>query len=133
MSWPNEVSWWFSCTCMYAHFSLLLTSDDLFPYLITLHLRYVNTATAIIEKYASLQDLSPEQIIGTHPDNPSLFNKVTLSWNHNFYWHCMKPDRGGKKIRLSSICDLSCLWAIFHVTYTKIILFSRQICLDSMP
>lgn len=59
------------------------------------HAKYVNTANAIIEKDASLQDLSPEQIIGTHQDNPSLFNNVAQSWNHNFYWHCMKPDGGG--------------------------------------
>jgi Fe-Mn family superoxide dismutase len=30
-------------------------------------------------------------------DNPSpLFNNAAQTWNHTFYWSCMKPDGGGE-------------------------------------
>ena len=31
-----------------------------------------------------------------HQDNAGLFNNVAQSWNHDFYWRCMKPDGGGE-------------------------------------
>lgn len=52
---------------------------------------------------ALLKNLSQEQIItavssGTelHTENVGLFNNVAQSWNHNFYWHSMKPGGGGE-------------------------------------
>lgn len=52
---------------------------------------------------ALLKNLSQEQIIVAissgaelHSDNVVLFNNVAQSWNHNFYWHSMKPGGGGE-------------------------------------
>jgi Fe-Mn family superoxide dismutase len=52
---------------------------------------------------ALLKNLSQEQIIVAvssgaelHSDNVGLFNNVAQSWNHNFYWHSMKPGGGGE-------------------------------------
>jgi Fe-Mn family superoxide dismutase len=66
--------------------------------------RYVATAKMLIESGgALLKNLSQEQIIVAvssgaelHSDNVGLFNNVAQSWNHNFYWHSMKPGGGGE-------------------------------------
>lgn len=66
--------------------------------------RYVATAKMLIESGgALLKNLSQEQIIVAissgaelHSDNVVLFNNVAQSWNHNFYWHSMKPGGGGE-------------------------------------
>eukprot|EP00584_Thalassiosira_punctigera_P002050 CAMPEP_0172528302 /NCGR_PEP_ID=MMETSP1067-20121228/2739_1 /TAXON_ID=265564 ORGANISM="Thalassiosira punctigera, Strain Tpunct2005C2" /NCGR_SAMPLE_ID=MMETSP1067 /ASSEMBLY_ACC=CAM_ASM_000444 /LENGTH=227 /DNA_ID=CAMNT_0013312189 /DNA_START=125 /DNA_END=808 /DNA_ORIENTATION=+ len=61
------------------------------------HAKYVNTANQLIESGdAALKDLSQEQIMTFYQDNIGLFNNVAQSWNHNFYWHCMKPGGGGE-------------------------------------
>ncbi|KAL7542768.1 hypothetical protein ACHAXR_012857 [Thalassiosira sp. AJA248-18] len=61
------------------------------------HAKYVNTSNQLIESGdATLKGLSQEDIMILHQDNAGLFNNVAQSWNHNFYWHCMKPDGGGE-------------------------------------
>lgn len=42
--------------------------------------------------------LSLEDIIHkSHKEgNVSVFNNAAQIWNHTFYWHCMKPQGGGK-------------------------------------
>ena len=60
--------------------------------------RYVNTANTLIESNTDakqLKDLTPEQIITSYQDNVGLFNNVAQSYNHAFYWKCMKPNGGG--------------------------------------
>jgi Fe-Mn family superoxide dismutase len=66
--------------------------------------RYVATAKMLSESGGDLlKNLSQEQIIVAvssgselHSDNVGLFNNVAQSWNHNFYWHSMKPGGGGE-------------------------------------
>lgn len=62
------------------------------------HAKYVDTANKLIESSedTNLKYLSPEHIMLTQQDNVVLFNNVAQSWNHNFYWHCMKPGGGGE-------------------------------------
>ncbi|TVQ59894.1 MAG: superoxide dismutase [Spirulina sp. DLM2.Bin59] len=33
--------------------------------------------------------------IAGNPDKAGLFNNAAQSWNHSFYWQCMKPNGGG--------------------------------------
>ena len=37
---------------------------------------------------------SLEEIIKT--SKGGIFNNAAQTWNHTFYWHCMKPNGGGK-------------------------------------
>jgi len=61
------------------------------------HAKYVNTSNQLIESGdATLKGLSQEDIMILHQDNAGLFNNVAQSWNHDFYWRCMKPDGGGE-------------------------------------
>eukprot|EP00581_Thalassiosira_minuscula_P008104 CAMPEP_0183704856 /NCGR_PEP_ID=MMETSP0737-20130205/2107_1 /TAXON_ID=385413 /ORGANISM="Thalassiosira miniscula, Strain CCMP1093" /LENGTH=238 /DNA_ID=CAMNT_0025931875 /DNA_START=61 /DNA_END=777 /DNA_ORIENTATION=+ len=64
------------------------------------HAKYVNTANQLIlrSEDATLKTLSQEEIIKKHKDNPGLYNNVAQSWNHSFYWHCMKPGGGGEPL-----------------------------------
>lgn len=43
---------------------------------------------------ATLEDI----IIKTHDDagKAALFNNAAQHWNHSFFWHCLKPNGGGK-------------------------------------
>jgi len=36
----------------------------------------------------------------SHGKNPILFNNAAQSWNHEFYWKCMKPNGGGNQLPL---------------------------------
>jgi Fe-Mn family superoxide dismutase len=57
------------------------------------HAAYVNKLNGLIEgtKFA---DMPLEQIVKTA--DGGIFNNAAQAWNHDFYWHCMSPDGGGK-------------------------------------
>jgi superoxide dismutase, Fe-Mn family len=61
------------------------------------HAKYVNTMNEMIqgtafEKESSLQDIVKKSY---QEKNQGLFNNAAQSWNHAFYWNCMKPNGGG--------------------------------------
>eukprot|EP00978_Attheya_sp_CCMP212_P006723 scaffold15599_cov54-Attheya_sp.AAC.1 len=60
------------------------------------HAKYVATANSMIEGTA-LEGKSLEEILlqSHRAKNQGLFNNVAQSWNHAFYWKCMKPKGGG--------------------------------------
>lgn len=59
------------------------------------HAKYVNTANSMIKgtpyEKKDIQDIIKE----TEGTNRNLFNNAAQSWNHAFYWKCMKPKGGG--------------------------------------
>lgn len=58
------------------------------------HRAYVNKLNELVPN-TEFANLSLEQIICKAPAGP-LFNNAAQVWNHTFYWHCMKPNGGGK-------------------------------------
>ena len=58
------------------------------------HKTYVDKLNELTDGEKSDADL--EGVI-LEADNPSpLFNNAAQTWNHTFYWSCMKPDGGGE-------------------------------------
>ena len=59
------------------------------------HATYVANANKLIEG-SGLEGKSMEEVItGSHGSNVGLFNNAAQTFNHDFYWHCMKPNGGG--------------------------------------
>lgn len=57
------------------------------------HAGYVKKLNAAIEKDASLQGKSLEELVkGT---SGGVFNNAAQVWNHTFYWNSMSPNGGG--------------------------------------
>ena len=60
------------------------------------HAKYVATTNDMIKgthlQQASLEDILLEAHVS---QNQGLFNNAAQSWNHAFYWKCMKPGGGG--------------------------------------
>lgn len=72
------------------------------------HAKYVNTANSMMQgtKYEAkdIEDIIKEVYAETQDESldakaraasQGLFNNVAQSWNHAFYWKCMKPNGGG--------------------------------------
>ncbi len=62
------------------------------------HKGYIDNLNKLIEK-TEFADLSLEKIIiGTagKADKTAIFNNAAQSWNHTFYWQCLKPNGGGE-------------------------------------
>lgn len=62
------------------------------------HQAYVNNLNNLI-KGSDLEAKTLEEIIiATVNDNAKvgIFNNAAQIWNHTFFWHCMKPQGGGK-------------------------------------
>jgi hypothetical protein len=59
------------------------------------HAKYISTMTTMIEG----TDLEKKDLLTimkkSHGSSPGLFNNAAQSWNHEFYWNCMKPNGGG--------------------------------------
>lgn len=55
------------------------------------HAKYIATTNAMIKgtEYEKLIDLT-SILLKSHGNNPGLFNNAAQSWNHDFYWKCMK-------------------------------------------
>lgn len=58
------------------------------------HRAYVNKLNELVPN-TEFANLSLEDIIRKAPAGP-IFNNAAQVWNHTFYWHCMKPNGGGK-------------------------------------
>ena len=60
------------------------------------HAKYVNTLNDLVAG-TSLENKSLEQIIKTSykQGKTAIFNNAAQSWNHSFYWKCIKPKGGG--------------------------------------
>ena len=60
------------------------------------HAKYVTTTSSLIagtdHEKADLVTI----LRAAYGKNQGLFNNAAQSWNHTFYWHCMKPNGGGK-------------------------------------
>ncbi|MBP0001400.1 MAG: superoxide dismutase [Cyanobacteria bacterium SID2] len=62
------------------------------------HAGYVTKLNAAIEG-TDLADKSLEEIIKATAGDPAkvgIFNNAAQTWNHSFYWQCMKPGGGGQ-------------------------------------
>jgi Fe-Mn family superoxide dismutase len=62
------------------------------------HQAYVTNLNKLIEG-TEFEKLSLEDIIQQTKGNAEkigIFNNAAQIWNHTFYWHCMKPNGGGK-------------------------------------
>ena len=61
------------------------------------HAKYVNVANQMIEGTEMEGDDSEALLMKAHKaGNQGLFNNAAQSWNHAFYWDCMKPSGGGE-------------------------------------
>ena len=63
------------------------------------HQAYVTALNGFVEKDASLQGKSLEEIIqhtNNKPDMAPVFNNAGQHWNHILFWENMSPNNGGK-------------------------------------
>jgi superoxide dismutase, Fe-Mn family len=59
------------------------------------HAKYVSTLNSMVEG-TDLENQTLEKIMkASYKKNQALFNNAAQSWNHSFYWKCMKPNGGG--------------------------------------
>ena len=61
------------------------------------HAAYVNKLNELV-KGSPMQEQSLEEIMRATAKDPSkeaIFNNAAQAWNHDFFWHCMKPKGGG--------------------------------------
>ena len=62
------------------------------------HNAYVTNLNGLVEKDASLQGKSLEELIllsAKDDTKAGVFNNAPQVWNHTFFWSCMKPSGGG--------------------------------------
>jgi Fe-Mn family superoxide dismutase len=62
------------------------------------HKAYVDTLNKLVDN-TPLAGQSLEDIIRATAKDDSktpIFNNAAQAWNHDFFWHCMKPKGGGK-------------------------------------
>jgi len=62
------------------------------------HKTYVETLNKLI-KGTDFESSSLESIIAEtagKPDKAQVFNNAAQTWNHTFFWHCLKRGGGGK-------------------------------------
>jgi Fe-Mn family superoxide dismutase len=62
------------------------------------HQGYLNNLNRLVEN-TPYAEMSLEQIVrrtAGQPDSIALFNNAAQTWNHTFYWHCLRP--GGSEI-----------------------------------
>lgn len=62
------------------------------------HQAYVTNLNNLLQNH-DLAALSLEDLIhqsAGKPETAGIFNNAAQIWNHTFYWHCMKPQGGGK-------------------------------------
>jgi len=62
------------------------------------HKAYVDNLNKLV-KGTDFADLSLEKIImdtAGKSDKTAIFNNAAQSWNHTFYWKCLKPNGGGE-------------------------------------
>jgi superoxide dismutase, Fe-Mn family len=62
------------------------------------HKGYIDNLNKLITN-TEFADLALEKIIAAtagKPDKTAIFNNAAQSWNHAFYWQCLKPNGGGE-------------------------------------
>merc|ERR1712205_194248 len=59
------------------------------------HAKYVNTMNEMIADTPMAGEELETIIKSSHGKKQGLFNNAAQSWNHAFYWQCMKPGGGG--------------------------------------
>ncbi|SEL94443.1 superoxide dismutase, Fe-Mn family [Syntrophus gentianae] len=62
------------------------------------HKGYIDNLNKLISN-TEFADLSLEKIISAtagKPEKATIFNNAAQSWNHAFYWQCLKPNGGGE-------------------------------------
>jgi Fe-Mn family superoxide dismutase len=62
------------------------------------HRAYVDTLNKLVAG-TELADRTLEEIIGATANNAAkaaIFNNAAQAWNHDFFWHSMRPNGGGK-------------------------------------
>jgi Fe-Mn family superoxide dismutase len=71
------------------------------------HARYVTVANELIQNTDMANDDVVTLIRKAHAQkNTALFNNIGQVFNHDFYWHSMKPNGGGKPSgRLATLID----------------------------
>jgi superoxide dismutase, Fe-Mn family len=57
------------------------------------HAAYVNNLNKLLEGKPELNQSLEQVILGSEG---GVFNNAAQVWNHTFYWHCMKPNGGGR-------------------------------------
>jgi Fe-Mn family superoxide dismutase len=57
------------------------------------HAAYVNNLNKLLEGKPEANKSLEEVILGS---DGGVFNNAAQVWNHTFYWHCMKPNGGGR-------------------------------------
>ena len=57
------------------------------------HAAYVNNLNAAVANTPNEKKSLEEIILSS---DGALFNNAAQTWNHTFFWHCMKPKGGGK-------------------------------------
>jgi Fe-Mn family superoxide dismutase len=62
--------------------------------------KYVATTNQIINDSNGNDSDLISIMKASHGKNPVLFNNAAQSWNHEFYWKCMKPNGGGGEASL---------------------------------
>ncbi|HVA15172.1 MAG TPA: superoxide dismutase [Stellaceae bacterium] len=64
------------------------------------HKAYVDTLNKLTEGTPLASQSLEDVIRATAKDESKLaiFNNAAQAWNHDFFWHCMKPKGGGKPI-----------------------------------
>ncbi len=70
------------------------------------HAKYVATTNSMIAG----TEMEGEDVVTilrkAHGTNQGLFNNAAQSYNHAFYWQCMKPNGGGRPTgRLATLID----------------------------
>jgi len=63
------------------------------------HQAYVTNLNKLLETNSALQSKSLEALImdaAGKAEAVGIFNNAAQIWNHSFFWHCMKPQGGGK-------------------------------------
>jgi superoxide dismutase, Fe-Mn family len=57
------------------------------------HAAYVTNLNKLLEGKPEASRSLEEVILGS---DGAVFNNAAQVWNHTFYWHCMKPNGGGR-------------------------------------
>jgi superoxide dismutase, Fe-Mn family len=57
------------------------------------HAAYVTNLNKLLEGKPEANQTLEEVILGSEG---GVFNNAAQVWNHTFYWHCMKPNGGGR-------------------------------------
>ena len=72
------------------------------------HAKYVEVANGMIKGTPMEKEDLVMIIRKAYGTNQGLFNNAAQSWNHAFYWNCMKPNGGGKPTgKLAELIDKS--------------------------